>query len=184
MLVGLGLIRPRMGWSHCDTMGGPVVATAKKALDKGDVTPVLKWVKKDDETAIKAAFKLALAVRKKGKEAKDLADQYFFETVVRIHRAGEGQPFTGLKPAGSTKPILEASDKALEGGNADALTKEVSEAVDVGIRKRFEHALAAKKEADKSVETGREYVEAYVEFTHYVERLHQDAAGTASPHEH
>ena len=28
--------------AHCDTMDGPVVATARVALEKGDVTPVLR----------------------------------------------------------------------------------------------------------------------------------------------
>ena len=69
--------------AHCDTMDGPVVMAAKKALEKGDVTPVLKWVK---------------------------------------------------------------------------------------------------KHADQSVEAGREFVAAYVEFMHYVERLHLDAKGNAVHH--
>ena len=82
-------------------MDGPVVLTAKTALDHKDVTPVLKWIKKNDEAEIKAAFAKTLAVRTKGPEARELADQFFFETFVRIHRAGEGAPFTGLKPAGT-----------------------------------------------------------------------------------
>ena len=177
LALGLGLLIPAGAWAHCDTMGGPVVATAQKALDKGDVTPVLKWVKADDEAQIRQAFKLARAVRKQGKQARELADEYFFETLVRIHRAGEGQPFTGLKPAASIEPITLASDKALESGNPDALVKEVNEAVAAGIRQRFERALAAKKDMDKSVDAGREYVEAYVTFTHYVEGLHLQATG-------
>src|SRR5512142_1210765 len=76
--------------AHCDTMDGPVVNTARMALEKGDVTPVLKWVRKDDEGEIKAQFQKTLAARKQGKEAKELADKYFFETLIRIHRAGEG----------------------------------------------------------------------------------------------
>jgi hypothetical protein len=43
-------------------------------------------------------FTKTLAVRKQSKEAKELADMYFFETLVRIHCAGEGAPYTGLKP--------------------------------------------------------------------------------------
>src|SRR5512142_849988 len=76
--------------AHCDTMDGPVVNTARMALEKGDVTSVLKWVRKEDEGEIKVQFQKTLAARKQGKEAKELADKYFFETLIRIHRAGEG----------------------------------------------------------------------------------------------
>jgi hypothetical protein len=84
--------------AHCDTLDGPVVQTARTALEKGDITPLLKWVRVEDEKEIKDAFEKTLAVRRKGAEAKELADMYFFETLVRIHRAGEGAPYTGLKP--------------------------------------------------------------------------------------
>jgi hypothetical protein len=69
--------------AHCDTADGPVVAAAKVALAKGGVTPVLKWVKPEAESEIKAAFARVLAVRGKGPEAQALADQYFFENLVR-----------------------------------------------------------------------------------------------------
>ncbi len=167
---------PNIAGAHCDTLEGPVVKAAKMALEKGDITPVLKWVKKDHEGEISEAFKKTLTVRSKGKEEKELADMYFFETLVRIHRAGEGAPYTGLK-AEPVEPIIAESDKALESGSSDNLVKYVTDAVAKGIRERFAHAKEAKKHADESVEAGREFVEAYVEFTHYVERLHMDAAG-------
>lgn len=93
----LGLLSPR-AFAHCDTMDGPVVLAAKSALDHKDVTPVLKWVKKENEAQIKAAFTKTLAVRAKGPEARELADQFFFETLVRVHRAGEGAPSPGSSP--------------------------------------------------------------------------------------
>lgn len=167
--------------AHCDTLEGPVVMTAKSALDKGDVTPVLKWVKKENEGEIKELFKKTIVVRKQGKEAKELADMYFFETLVRIHRAGEGAPYTGLK-AEPVEPIIAEADKALESGKADNLVKMVADTVAKGIRERFEHAKETKKHADESVEKGREFVEAYVEFTHYVERLYLDAAAKGMHH--
>ena len=98
-LIGLlALIVPQPAFAHCDTLDGPVVLDAKAALEKGDVTPVLKWVKKDNEKEIRKVFSHTLAVRKLNPEARELADHYFFETLVRVHRAGEGAPFTGLKP--------------------------------------------------------------------------------------
>jgi hypothetical protein len=167
--------------AHCDTLDGPVVATARAALEKGDVTPVLKWVKKDDETAIRTLFKKTLAVRAKGAEAKELADMYFFETLVRTHRAGEGAPYTGLKSE-PAEPIIQAADKAIDSGSADQLVKHVSEAVSGGIRERFNRVKEAKKHVDESTEKGREFVEAYVVFTHYVERLHRDISAGNEHH--
>lgn len=169
-------------FAHCDTLDGPVVKTARTALEKGDVTPILKWVKKENETEIKDLFKKTLTVRSKGKEAQELADMYFLETLVRLHRAGEGEPYTGLKPAGVVEPAVVEADKALESGSEENLVKLVTEAASKGIRERFTKAKEAKKHADHSVEAGREFVEAYVQFTHYVERLHLDSTTEAEHH--
>jgi len=175
VLGSAGLISTR-AWAHCDTLNGPVVKTARIALDKGDVTPVLKWVKKENEAEIRAAFKKTLAVRTKGAEAKALADTYFFETLVRVHRAGEGAPYTGLK-ATPPEPIIAQADRALETGSVENLVKAMTNHVATGIRRRFASATEGKKKAEKSVEAGREFVEAYVQFTHYLEGLHGAATG-------
>jgi len=167
---------------HCDTMDGPVITEAKIALEKGNVTPVLKWVRKEDEPEIKKAFEKTLGVRKLSPQAKDLADMYFFETLVRVHRAAEGAGYTGLKPAGQVEPVIAAADKAIATGSLDDLAKEISTLIISGMRQRFERVMKTKKHIDDSVEAGREYVEAYVKFVHYVERLHNDALGTAAPH--
>ncbi len=176
------LIQARPARAHCDTMGGPVVAAARVALESGDVTPVLKWVKPAAEGEIKAAFTRAVAVRALGPQARDLADAYFFEALVRIHRDGEGAPYTGLKPAGAVEPAVAMADEALASGTVsrlgDALGAEVAE----GIRQRFARAYEARKVADTSVQAGREFVEAYVQFTHFVERLHLDATAGDPAH--
>jgi len=169
-------------FAHCDTLDGPVVKTAKAALEKGDVTPVLKWVKKENEAEIRELFNKTLTVRSKGKEAQELADMYFLETLVRLHRAGEGEPYTGLKPAGVVEPAVIEADKALESGSAENLIKLITETASKGIRERFDKVKEAKKRADYSVEAGREFVEAYVQFTHYVERLHLDATAPITHH--
>jgi hypothetical protein len=159
-------------FAHCDTLDGPVVQTAKIALDKGDVTPLLKWVKADDESEIRTAFQNTLAVRTKGPEAMELADMYFFETLVRIHRAGEGAHYTGLKPGEAVDPAVALADKALGTGSVDKLVDVLTKAMTSGIRERFKHASDTQKHADDSVAAGRGFVEAYVNFTHYVEALH------------
>jgi len=176
VLVLAVLFFPAAAQAHCDTLDGPVVMAAKTALEKGDVTPVLKWVKKGQEEEIRSAFKKTMAVRSKSPEAKELADMYFFETLVRIHRASEGAPYTGLS-AGPAEPIIVKADMALEKGSVDHLLKHVTDAVAKGIRQRFQKTLDGKKHAEDSIAAGRGFVEAYVEFTHYVERLHLDAAG-------
>ncbi len=173
---------PQTGHAHCDTLDGPVVAAARTALDKGDATPVLKWVRKEDEQQIKKAFEETLGVRGLGAQAKKLADMYFFETLVRIHRAAEGAPYTGLKPAGQVESVVAAADNAIKNGLADDLAKEISSLVTSGIHQRFERLMQTKKRMDETVPSGREYVEAYVEFVHYVERLHNDALGAAANH--
>lgn len=164
----------RTASAHCDTLDGPVIQDARKALEIKDVTPVLKWVREKDEKAVRSAFQQALKTKQPATERK------FFETLVKVHRAGEGAPFTGLKPAGSVEPAVAAADKALAGGSADELVKLLTDNVAAGIRKRFEHATTTYKHKDESVGQGREFVEAYVEYTHYVERLHQMATG--NPH--
>lgn len=166
--------------AHCDTLDGPVVQDARKALAAKDVTPVLKWVKQQDEKIVRAAF--AKALRTKDEKNSVAAENRFFATLVKIHRAGEGAPFTGLKPAGTVEPAVTAADKALAGGSSEALMKLIIDAVADGIKERYARAAAAYPHKDENVAAGREFVEAYVEFTHYVERLHQDAEGHVAHH--
>lgn len=172
-------------FAHCDTLDGPVVTDAKTALAKKEITPVLKWIKPEHEAELKTAFARTLAVRAQSSEARELADQFFFETLVRVHRAGEGAPYTGLKPAGTkVEPAIAAADQALESDKADALIKTVTDEVTTGIGQRFANAVEKKKHAEHNVEAGREYVAAYVEFVHYVEALDATATRPASAHEH
>ena len=178
----LSIVYVGNGSAHCDTLDGPVVAMARIALDKGDVTPLLKWVRPEEEKEIRAAFQKTLAMRAKGSEAKEFADMYFFETLVRIHRTGEGAPYTGLKPGEAIDPAVALADKALENGNVDKLVNVLTNAMANGIRERFQHASETQKRADDSVQAGREFVESYVIFTHYVEGLHGLIKGGAAHH--
>lgn len=169
--------------AHCDSLEGPVVQDARRALDSGDVTPVLKWVSAEREDEIREAFTRTLAVRDRGDEAKDLADRHFFETLVRIHRAGEGELFAGLKPASEIDPGIAAADRALESGSADELTRNLAAAISDGILKRFVAATERRKHADDSVDAGRAYVQAYVDYIHFVESVNRLSTHGA-PHSH
>lgn len=173
------LLIPGIAWPHCDTIGGPVVADARLALAKGEITPVLKWIKPDHESEIRTAFQKALAVRAKGPDVREIADRYFFETLVRLHRMGENASFTGLKDEPVERSIMLA-DKALESGSADELVNESVAQLAAHLRQRFAAAKEARKHSSDSVSAGREYVGRYVEFMHYVEQL--DDIGSEGGH--
>lgn len=177
-----------LGWTapaqaHCDTLDGPVVSAARQALDTGNVKLALVWVQETDEAELKRAFDKAAAARKAGGTAKELADSYFYETLVRVHRAGEGAPYTGLKPAGEIEPPIAAADKALASGQLQPVGKLITQRMEAGLHEQFEAATAKKNYRPDDVAAGREFVNAYVEYVHYVEKLY-DAAGTsaAAPH--
>ena len=171
VLVG-ALFAPLRLEAHCDGLDGPVVTAAREALRTGDVNRVLIWVQGKDEPDVRNAFERTVAVRGLGPEAKELADSYFFETLVRIHRAGEGAPYTGLKPAGrDLGPAIPAADKALQTGDLEPLMRLLTEATRDGVRAHFKQATALKVFREDDVEAGRRFVEAYVGFIHYVERL-------------
>ena len=180
LLVGTSADR---AFAHCDSLDGPVITEAQFALENGNVTPLLKWVTKEHEKDIRSVFVQALAVRAKGKDARELADRFLFETLVRIHRAGEGATYTGLKAAGTTVPPVVAADEALATGSVDALSAKIGNVVRDGIRKRFAEVTEKKKHVDDSVEAGREYVAAYVEYVHFIEGIHSMVAkGAAHAH--
>jgi hypothetical protein len=157
-------------FAHCDTMDGPVIADARKAIEKNNVNYVLKWVRAQDEAEIKNALSLMLKVRGLSAEAKELSEKYFFETLVRVHRTGEGVPYTGVKPIGT--PVdekIKAADKSIEVGNLSPL-KDVTERNKLEeLTKRFDKVMALRNFDVNNVEAGREYVEAYVQFFHFAE---------------
>jgi Family of unknown function (DUF6448) len=165
--------------AHCDTLNGPVVTDARSALEARDPAVVLHWVRPEDETAVKTAFQHTLEVRALGPEAKVLADRYFFETLVRIHRAGEGAPFTGLSGE-DPEPIIAETDRALVSGSTAALEQHLVGAIRAGLGERFASARAAREFRPGDVPAGRAFVATYVPLTHWVEGVFDAAAG--EPH--
>lgn len=155
-------------FAHCDGLDGPVVQAARTALDRGDARPALIWIQPGDEAELRTAFATTLAVRKLGPEAREMADRSFFETLVRLHRAGEGAPYTGLKPAGrDLGPAIPAADRAIAERSLDPVAKLLA----ANLRERFDRVLRARGFPSTDVEAGRRYVQAYVEFMHFVEAL-------------
>lgn len=176
-------LAPLPTFAHCDTLDGPVVKAAEKALEQRDVRLVLPWVQGHDEAEIRQTFDHTLAVRQLGPQARALADRFFFETLVRVHRAGEGAPYAGLKPAGTDLgPIVPAADRALTAGDVKPLIQRLQAHLSERVQAKFKDALTRREFAPDQVAAGREYVRAYVEFVHYVEGIH--AALVAAGHAH
>lgn len=159
---------------HCDTMDGPVVNAARQALEKENVNLILPWAPKEAEEEITKAFKRALAVRRLGKEAKWLADYWFFETIVRLHRAGEGAGYTGLKPAGlSVGPVVPRVEKAIRTGDVNELIVFLQDAVKGEIERKFKYVMGAKDYDKEDVISARRYVGAMLDLTLYSHHLYE-----------
>jgi hypothetical protein len=179
-VVLLLLLTPAVSLAHCDGIDGPVVQAGRAALESGNALPALVWVQPKDDQEIREAFARALAVRKLGAHARELADNYFFETLVRVHRAGEGAPYTGLQPAGrDLGPAIPAADKAVAQGSLEPLMTVVTAQIQSGIRQRFTELRRTRDFDPADIQAGRAYVKSYVDFVHYVERIYE--ASVASP---
>jgi hypothetical protein len=162
---------------HCDTKDGPVIKVARQALDTGNVQIILPYVKKAREQEVEELFRRAISIIDKSgvsKEAKELAEEWFFENVVRLHRAGEGAPYTGLKPAGlSEGPVIPIAEKAIRDGSPEKLIKTLTGMLEKEIQKKFQHMTHLKDRANKSVDDAREYVEAMLGLQVWSHKLYQ-----------
>ena len=167
---------------HCDSMDGPVVAAARDALDHRDVTRVLPYVPEEDEHQIAEAYERAVRTRADGAEARELADLWFFETVVRVHRGGEGAPYTGLKRAGLDHgPVLPAAERALELGHVAPVVDVLCEVIRQEAGRRFDQVLTLRSGRHETVPENRTLVEATLGFEVYANQLYRCAL--ADPHQ-
>jgi hypothetical protein len=168
---------------HCDSLDGPVVKAAGAALDRHDVDLVLPYVPAAGEDEVRSAFDAVLKARDQGQDARQVADRYFFETVVRVHRAGEGAPYTGLKPAGlDVGPVIPLAEAAIETGSPDDLAEFLADAVRHEVRDRFAAMLDAKAAASEGVPAARRYVQEMLGLQVWAHKLSRAIHATA--HEH
>jgi len=189
MILSLLILSTNVTFAHCDTMDGPVIKDAKIAIEKNNVNYVFKWIRPQDENELKNAFLLTMNVRILSTDARILADKYFFETLVRLHRSGEGVPFTGVKPSGTLidEKIL-AADKSIETGDLTPLMELVPEEAIPELKERFIKAMSLRNFDVNNVEAGRAYIESYVQFFKFAEgeeEGHNEISGDAhSVHNH
>jgi hypothetical protein len=151
-------------------------------LERGDVQRVLPYVSEQGEAELRQAFDLAVKARSLGPDAAAVADRWLFEAAVRLHRAGEGAAFTGLKPAGlDVGPVIPAAERALESGSADQLAQLLCEIVRDQVGRRHAQAMQAKQRAGQGLSAAREYVEAALGLQVWAHGLYRQAM--TDPHE-
>lgn len=169
--------------AHCDSYDGPALVDASKALETNNVDLIKKWISAEDESEVVALFHKTYSLKGGDQEVYEIVKKHFYETFVRLHREMEGAPFTGLKPAGTTAPITVMSDKALATDDFGSLLKALNKHVNSQLQEKYNKVAALYKVKDNSVEEGRRYVDAYVDYTHSVEAVHDILAGGGA-HQH
>jgi hypothetical protein len=164
------LLKPLRASAHCDTMEGPTAQDGLRALETGNLALALRWVAPSDEEELREVFEKARTARDLGPAAREVADRWFVENLVRIHRSGEGAPFTGVQPYGA--PVDErvaAADSAIASGDLAQLERLVPAERWAELRRRFATVLERKEYDATDVAAGRAYIEAYVSFFKYAE---------------
>ena len=182
----LAALTPIIVHAHCDTAEGPAVKDGWNALETGNINYALKWIPADGEAELRDVFEKALKVRTLGSEAAELADRLFLETMVRIHRMGEGVGFTGIQPVGTQiDPVVKAADEAIAVGSDADLLPMAQQERRAELDKRFQAALAIKNFDVDDVAAARRYIAAYVSFFKYAEgEDHAHHPQEAHSHEH
>lgn len=167
-----GLLASQTAEAHCDRVNGPVAKDARKALETGDPAEALIWVGEEQEEELRSAFEQSLDVYETGGESRELAERYFMETTVRLHRQAEGMPYTGLKPAQPGSEDIQVAEEALDTGNLDPVTDLLAREIEKKTAELYQAAMKAKDRKNESVSSGREWADAYVRYIVYVHSLY------------
>ena len=171
-------------FAHCDSYDGPVIKEAQQALATNNVNLVLKWVSAADEPEITSLFKKTNELKKGDQEVYAIVEKHFLETLVRLHRATEGVGYTGLKPAGSASPIIIMADNAIETKSVDDLLSKFTAHIEKVVREKFVKVQDLSLVKNESLEKGRAYVAAYVDYTHTLEEMHGIIEHGPEAHQH
>lgn len=171
-------------FAHCDSYDGPVIKEANQALATNNVNLVLKWVDVADEPEITALFNKTYELKNGDKEIYAIVEKHFLETLVRLHRATEGVGYTGLKPAGSASTIVIMADNAIESKNVDDLLSKFTAHIEKVVREKYDKVEKLALVKNESLEKGRAYVAAYVDYTHTLEEMHGIIDKGPGAHQH
>lgn len=183
LIAFFSLVNIQPASAHCDSFDGPALKDAARALETNNVNLILKWINTEMEAEVVPLFHKTYSLRNGDREVYEIVKKHFYETLIRLHREMEGAPFTGLKAAGTTAHITVMSDKALESGDFAFLLKALNKHVNDQLQEKYDKTVALYKVKDNSVEQGRQYVKAYVDYTHSVEAVHDILAGEGG-HQH
>jgi hypothetical protein len=146
-----------------------VAQAARDALRTGDFTPIVIWVQKPQEQALHAAFRQTQAVRVLNREARELADEYFVDVAVRLHREAERDLFDG--------PARRAATRALAEHDGEIVVDVIVDRMRANLRARLRDVAQRRDFARGDVAGGRAYVASYTAFLRYAAALY--AAATA-----
>lgn len=162
--------------AHCDSVEGPVIKAAQKSLETGNINFVLIWVPEKDEPEIHRLFNKVLQNRGLNSDVNLLLTNYFFETVVRLHRMGEGVGYTGIKDVNfKPEPGITEADDAIALGSLKQISSELPEEKYAELEKYFSEVIQKQNYNTDDLQAGRDYVKSYVHFIHYVEELFADS---------
>jgi hypothetical protein len=188
IVAAVMIVGTQSAQAHCDSIDGPVAKAVQKALETGNINPVLAYAPASDEAEIRAAFVKSRKVRGLGADARELADAAFMETVVRLHRAGEGAIYTGLKPAGiDYGPVIPAAEQAVGTGDLTKLKAALMHEIDHALQERLAHVRELQKaplepKTDAEVPHSRKRVSGELGFITFAENLRQAALGKGAEH--
>jgi hypothetical protein len=174
--LGMLLLSAHVLFAYCETLEEPLVRDARKALDQRKVELAFKWADKDREAEIRTAFDRAVKERETSPATAEATDKIFFETLGRVHCEGENFPFLGMNPSGpGVHPVRQEIDRALATDDVDDLSQRINSEVSKGIHERFDKVRQFEAGQQDDVDIARKYVDTYVDYVGYVEKIHKDA---------
>ncbi len=119
---------------------------------------------------------------KAGKDAKEVADDWFFENTIRLHRAEKEHRTPGMKPAGlSEGPVVPRAEKAIETGDPKESIGFILKTVEDDLTHRFHHVMEKKKYDVNDVAAGREFIEAFIGWVVYSHHLYMSVTSADRP---
>src|SRR5690554_4589152 len=171
LLAAMMLVFTVPTYAHCDSYDGPVIQDAMKALSEENVSFVMKWIESGHEAEITNLFNKTVNLKNGDAEIYGIVEKHFLETLVRYHRETEGAPFTGLKPAGSTAPIVQMADNSIQDRDVKSLLTNLDNHIREVITEKYKKVATLREVKDNSIAEGRAYVAAYVDYTHTLEAI-------------